>query len=85
MKRQHTAFIQVSQYYFSDSANFQCDILHDTSSITEDIESYSHLVVLLFMPYRCNDDLKLNDKYTYFLRHAIQTNTIIPIYKSFYC
>lgn len=83
IKRKKKAFVQISQYYFTDSANFQCNILDATSQITEDIEIYANLVVLLFMPYRCDNDLRIDGHYTTLLRDAIMFNRIDPIYKCF--
>jgi hypothetical protein len=82
-KRLTKALIQVPQYSFTDSANFECNILLGTSPISEEIENYSHLVVLLFLPYRCDSDLKMDNKYTTLLRYVVQNDSIIPDYSNF--
>jgi PIF1-like helicase len=71
------------QYAFKDSVIFHGNILDDDFPISEEVEQYCHNVVILFMPFRCNNDLIIEGKYTNCLRNGIQQNTIYPLHKTF--
>jgi hypothetical protein len=83
VKRKIPFLVKVFQYDFIDTANFECDILLPTSVITDEIESYCHLVLLLFSPFRFDDDLKVNGHYTHRLRQEVANGNITLFYQRF--
>jgi transposase len=77
IKRDIKALIKIQQYAFTDTANFVGrNIHHDTTDITEDMEHYCFLILLLFHPYRSIHDLQLHGSFTYKFRQACQNNII---------
>ena len=70
-KRQRPLLAKVFQHDFPDAAKFNGSILQDSTPITEESETFSKLVLLLFLPLRCLDDMLLNNSYTRRLRRAM--------------
>jgi Helitron helicase-like domain at N-terminus len=57
LKEEHT-LVQVSQWMFPDTANFGGDILNCAlCEMNNEMESYAELVLCLFLPLRCKDDI----------------------------
>jgi hypothetical protein len=82
-KRNKPALIKINQYKFTDTANFDADILSDEVPTTDMIENYSQQILLLFACYRCDYDIKCLMKYTYFLRQAVRYGTITAQHQQF--
>ena len=70
VKREQKVLVKIYQKLFTDSANYNCNILADDTEHNDEVELYSQMVVLLFLPYRCEDDLKIENSYNKCLRHA---------------
>lgn len=83
LKRDQPYLVQVYQSDFPDSANFNGDILPNDKPVTDDIEKYCQNALVLMMPYRCNNDLMFNEKYTYCFRNAIRDRKITNKHKLF--
>jgi hypothetical protein len=81
--REQKALIKILQYDFKDAATFECNILDPTIIITEEIEDYAHNILLLFLSYRCDNDLKKEGKYTYCLQDACNNNRLPSEYLTF--
>jgi hypothetical protein len=73
-ERQH--LIKVFQYDFPDTAVFGGSILDANVAITSDMETYSKLVLLLFLPLRTMSDIQLNGSFTQRLRYAVQSGEV---------
>ena len=54
---------KIYQYDFPDTANFNGNILNLSTRISDDTEKYSQNVLLLFLPFRKQTDLKFLDSY----------------------
>jgi hypothetical protein len=67
-QRDNPLLLKVSQWYFCGAKDFNGNILNDATPITKNTESYACIVLMLFLPYRCKDDLKLLGSYTKKLR-----------------
>ena len=70
--------LKLSQWYFTDSAKFKGSILSEETTITHAMEQYSRLVLILFLPFRCDNDLRLNGSHTKRLRLSVKKKTIRP-------
>lgn len=66
--RKKTLLLKVCQWVFPDAKVFDGDILLDTTLITHNSETYSALVLILFLPFRCKSDLQSAGSYTKKLR-----------------
>ena len=75
-RRDEKRVLKIHQWYFPDSANFKGSILDDKTIITPDIEQYSRLVLMLFLPFRSEADLKLRGSHTNKLRHCVRHNKL---------
>lgn len=76
VKRDKRALVKIQQNLFADAANFQCNILTDHPIQNDETELYSQMVVLLFLPFRCEDDLKIENSYNKCLQHAYSTGIL---------
>jgi hypothetical protein len=61
-KQQH--LIKLFQYDFPDTAQFGGSLLDTNITISETMETYCELVLLLFYPYRCLTDIPLRGSFT---------------------
>lgn len=50
--------LKVSQWEFPDTATFQGDMLSRNTPPNEAMDKYARLVLILFLPFRCAEDLK---------------------------
>ena len=70
---------KVSQWMFPDTADFKGDIRTcDETMMNSKMETYAQLVLSLFLPHRCADDLKANVekfRYTHKLQEVHQRET----------
>ena len=57
-ERENLLLPKILQYDFPDTAQFGGPLLQPTTLITEPLETYSELVLLLFTPYRTLDDIQ---------------------------
>jgi hypothetical protein len=76
VKREQKALVKINQKLFTDSANFKCNILTDDTTGDDEIELYSQIVVLLFLPYRSENDLKIQESYNKKLQDAYSTGSL---------
>ena len=67
---------KIYQYDFPDTANFDGDILEPSTRLSDDTEKYSQNVLLLFCPFRKQEDLKYMDSYTFKLRLIYNQNKL---------
>ena len=75
-ERDYSKLIQVFQSDFPDTAEFGGCILDPATIITEPMETYAQLVLLLFCPYRTLDDITIDGSYVKKLRHAFGVGLI---------
>jgi hypothetical protein len=68
-ERSRPHLVKIFQYDFPDTAEFGGSIL--TGDVTEAMEKYSELVLLLFVPYRKYEDLTQRGSFTLKLRQCI--------------
>jgi PIF1-like helicase len=80
VKRYNKVLLQIFQYTFSDAANFERNILTDELPVSDEVERYSHMVLLLFCPYRSANDLKLNGSYNERLRHLVNSHQLCKMH-----
>ena len=73
-KQQH--LIKVFQYDFPDTAQFGGSLLDTNIPISETMETYCELVLLLFYPYRCLTDIPLRRSFTLRFREAVANGII---------
>ena len=73
-KRHQKHLPKVLQFDFPDTASFGCDIL-DTDQISEKMELYAEMVLILFAPFRKKKDLLSHESYVLKLRESIQLIT----------
>jgi hypothetical protein len=73
-KQQH--LIKVFQYDFPDTAQFGGSLLDTNITISESMETYCELVLLLFYPYRCLTDIPLRGSFTLRFREAVANGII---------
>ena len=74
---------KIYQYDFPDTANFNGNILNLSTTISDDTEKYSKNVLLLFLPFRKQTDLKFLDSYTQKLRLIYNQNKLKRKYIDF--
>jgi len=70
-RREKPVLAKVFQHDFPDAAKFNGSILLESTPITEDSETFSKLVLLLFLPLRCHNDMLLNGSCTKRLQKAV--------------
>jgi len=75
-ERETVHLVKVFQYEFPDTAEFNGSCLDDNVIITQSMENYSMLVLLLFVPFRELSDILLDNSFTKFLRHAFRRGCI---------
>ena len=75
-RRELSAILKLHQWYFPDAAQFEASILDETTTITPKIEEYARLVLLLFLPFRKDDDLRQNGSCARKLRSCFQRGEI---------
>jgi hypothetical protein len=75
-RREESLVLKLHQWYFPDSAKFNGSLLDERTVITPVIEQYSRLVLMLFYPFRCEDDLLLDGSHTKRLRHCVKHNLV---------
>ena len=75
-ERAQRHLVKVFQFDFPDTAEFGGDILDPCTPITEAMETYAELALILFQPFRSLEDLQENGTFTEKFRTAI-TNGII--------
>ena len=69
---------KIYQYDFPDTANFDGDILELSTRQSDDTEKYSQNVLLLFLPFRKQVELKYLDSYTQKLRLISNQSKLQP-------
>jgi Helitron helicase-like domain at N-terminus/PIF1-like helicase len=69
--RQKKVLVNIFQYDFPDTAGFDGPITDETTEINEIMEEYSELVLLLFSPYRREQDLCIDNSFTLRFRDSI--------------
>ena len=75
-KRPLRFLAKVYQYDFPDTATFEGNMILTKSKITQDTETYSKNVLLLFLPFRRESDLKYLGSYTLKLRIVYDSNRL---------
>ena len=75
-KRKKQCLIKLFQYDFPDSASFHGNIMNDETIITEEIEYYCELVLILFVPFREMGDLQIENSFTKKFRKEIRCQRI---------
>ena len=70
--REQPHLLKLHQWLFCDAADFDGNILDPNTAITAATEQQSRFILLLFLPYRSNDDLLLNGSHTQKLRQAFR-------------
>jgi hypothetical protein len=75
-QRSKEHLLTVFQCDFPNSAEFEGPIMSLDSVITEAMESYSKLALLLFLPYRSLNDILIDGSYTRKFREAYWTGLI---------
>jgi hypothetical protein len=75
-ERETPHLVKVFQYEFPDTAEFNGSLLDDNVTITQSMEQYSMLVLLLFAPLREFSDILVDDSFTKCLRDAFRTGQI---------
>ena len=68
--------IQIYQYDFPDTADFEGDILNKNIKTNAQMETYAQLVLLLFLPFRIKSDILVNESFRERLCLAISENEI---------
>jgi hypothetical protein len=68
--------IKVFQYDFPDTAQFGGSLLDTNITISECMETYCELVLLLFNPHRCLMDIPLSGSFTLRFREAVANGII---------
>ena len=64
--RTEAVLFRVSQWMFPDTADFGANIFTcDESQFNNSMNTYAHLVLALFMPHRCRDDLREGSNFQY--------------------
>jgi hypothetical protein len=78
--RDKKVLVQIPQRLFCDTGNFKGNLLHTATEITAAMERYSLLVLALFYPYRCLEDLNDggNVKFTQKLRQVYNARALMP-------
>ena len=56
--------VKIFQYDFPDTAEFHGSFLDESTNITESMEQYSELILLLFYPCHQLSDLTIDGSYT---------------------
>ena len=87
VKREQKALVKINQKLFTDSANFKCNILTDDTTGDDEIELYSQIVVLLFLPYLSENYLKIQKatikNFKMHIQLAVYLNQIVNFYKTY--
>ena len=74
--RKKELIVKVFQYDFEDAATFGGSILDSRCQITDQMEKYCKLILLLFHPLRSKEDIMLNGSYTQKLRELYRGGKI---------
>ena len=75
-KRDNPLLVKVLQYDFPDTASFGGCILDPSVPITEPMEIYAELIMLLFHPFRTRNDILKDESHVTAMREAVSNKTI---------
>ena len=76
-KRSKDAVVRVHQRFFPEISLFQASILDEKSTRTADMEKYARLILILFLPYRSNQDLTKHGSYVNHVRYLYKRKKYI--------
>jgi hypothetical protein len=75
-ERSQMHLVKIFQYDFPDTSEFGGSLLDENIPISESMEIYCELVLLLFYPYRNLDDITHNEYFTETFREAVKSGII---------
>ena len=76
--REDPVLVEIQQWLFEDTGNFENDILDPAVEPTPMMDEYAKLVLLLFFPYRSRNDLHDGTfNYTETLRYAFENDLLM--------
>ena len=75
-EQEEPRLIKIFQYDFKDTATFGGSIFDPDTLITQDMEDYAQMVLLLFIPFRTLDDLTLNGSFTKKLQEVFKNGDL---------